>query len=147
MNFYQERLSPSWWMIAATALFVPASLIIFLPLSVWVGTATGLALWLGSWATLWLFSPVIRVDHDQVRAGRARIDLNWVESMEIFRLADATRERGVSLDARAWLVIRPWIDPVVKITISDPQDPTPYWLVSSKNPEALVALWEDGKTT
>jgi hypothetical protein len=147
MNFYQERLSPSWWMIAAIALFVPASLIIFLPLSVWVGTATGLALWLGSWATLWLFSPVIRVDHDQVRAGRARIDLNWVESMEIFRLADATRERGVGLDARAWLVIRPWIDPVVKITISDPQDPTPYWLVSSKNPEALVALWQDSKTT
>jgi hypothetical protein len=67
--------------------------------------------------------------------------------MEIFRLAEATRERGVSLDARAWLVIRPWIDPVVKITISDPQDPTPYWLVSSKNPEALVARWHDSKTT
>jgi hypothetical protein len=147
MDSYQEKLSPSWWMIAATALFVPASLVIFLPLSVWVGALTGLALWLGSWGILWFFSPVIRVDSTLIRAGRATMDIRWVESMEIFRLTDATRERGVGLDARAWLVLRPWIDPVVKISVSDPDDPTPYWLLSSKKPEALVAAWRENQAT
>jgi len=53
---------------------------------------------------------------------------------------DAAREqRGVSLDARAWLVIRGWIDPVVKIELGDPDDPVPYWLVSSRKPQELVA--------
>lgn len=133
-------------MVAATALFVPASLVIFLPLSIWVGILTGFGLWLGSWGVLWFFAPVVRVDSTHIRAGRARMDIRWVHAMEVFRQTEATRERGVGLDARAWLVIRPWIDPVVKITISDPDDPTPYWLVSSQNPEALVAQWQSTKT-
>jgi hypothetical protein len=44
-------------------------------------------------------------------------------------------------------VIRPWVDAVVKVTISDPQDPTPYWIVSSRNPERFIAAWLAGETT
>lgn len=134
-------------MALATALFVPATLVIFLPLNIWVGVVTGCALWLGSWGALWLFSPTIRITSGEVQAGRGRIDLTLVESMEIFRGAPATEQRGVMLDARAWLVIRPWIDPVVKISLRDPRDPTPYWLVSSQKPEALVQAWKNAGTT
>lgn len=134
-------------MALATALFVPATLVIFLPLNIWVGVVTGCALWLGSWGVLWLFSPTIRITSGEVQAGRGRIDPTLVESMEIFRGDPATAQRGVMLDARAWLVIRPWIDPVVKITLRDPRDPTPYWLVSSQKPEALVQAWKNIGTT
>jgi hypothetical protein len=147
MNAYREKLSPSWWMVLATALFVPATLIIFLPLSVWVGLGVGSALWLGSWGILWFFSPTISVEDHHIGAGRARIEHTWVDSMEIFRTQEATEQRGTQLDARAWLVLRPWIDPVVKITLKDPNDPTPYWLISSKNPDAFVTAWQERQTT
>ena len=52
------------------------------------------------------------------------------------------RERGPSLDARAWLSIRGWVDPVVKVTLADEKDPTPYWLVSTRRPEDLKAARE-----
>jgi hypothetical protein len=51
--------------------------------------------------------------------------------------ADATAERGTRLDARAWLLIRGWVAPVVKIEVIDEQDPTPYWLVSARRPREL----------
>ena len=43
------------------------------------------------------------------------------------------------LDARAWLLVRGWIPGVARITLDDPTDPTPYWLVSTRDPEGLAA--------
>jgi hypothetical protein len=47
-------------------------------------------------------------------------------------------ERGQRLDARAWLLIRGWISPVVKIEVLDAADPAPYWLVSTRKPDAVI---------
>lgn len=142
MDEYSEKLSPAWWMVAAVGLFVPATTLIFLPLNIWLGLGVGMALWLGSAGVLWLFAPSISIDGHYVRAGRAAIEHTFVEKMEIFRGVEATEQRGTKLDARAWLVIRGWVDPVIKITISDEADPTPYWLVSAKNPDAFVDAWK-----
>ncbi len=43
------------------------------------------------------------------------------------------------LDARAWLLLRGWIPGVVRVRLDDPDDPTPYWLVSSRHPRRLAA--------
>jgi hypothetical protein len=53
---------------------------------------------------------------------------------------DAARAaRGTELDARAWTVLRGWVDGVVRVPLLDPADPAPYWVVSSRHPEELVA--------
>jgi hypothetical protein len=142
MTGYREKLSPAWWLILAMGLLAPASLLIFFPLSIPVGIAVGLVLWLGSVAVLWVFAPTISIDARGVRAGRARIEHRHLGSVEVFRNDEARAQRGVSLDARAWLVITPWVDPVLKITLLDPSDPTPYWLLSCKRPERFVQAWE-----
>ena len=49
------------------------------------------------------------------------------------------RVHGVDADARAFLVTRPYISRAVKVTIEDPADPTPYWLISSRHPRQLTA--------
>lgn len=147
MNAYRERLHPSWWMVAATGLFLPATTLIFLPLSIPLGLAVGAALWGGSIGLLWVLSPTVSTNGHIIYAGRAHIDREFVTGLEAFHREEARQERGPRLDARAWLVIRPWIDPVVKVTISDPEDPTPYWIVSCRNPEAFIAAWHAGKTT
>ena len=46
---------------------------------------------------------------------------------------------GPRLDARAYLCLRGWIPTGVRIALADPQDPTPYWLLSTRRPEALAA--------
>ena len=137
MTEYSETLSPSWWLIAALGLLFPASVLIFLPLSLPVGIATGLALWWGAVGVLWLFAPRIRVDDHGLRAGRARIDHAWIGRVDVFSGDEARVQKGTGLDARAWLVIVPWVTRVVRVSITDQDDPAPYWLISSRRPEQL----------
>ena len=46
---------------------------------------------------------------------------------------------GPDADARAFLVIRPYLTRAVRVPVTDPADPTPYWLVGSRHPDALAA--------
>jgi hypothetical protein len=39
-------------------------------------------------------------------------------------------------------VLRPWVDGVVRVALTDPADPAPYWLVSTRRPEVLAAALE-----
>lgn len=141
MTTFHERLTPSWWLILALFLAVPTSLLIFLPLSVSLGLVVGAALWLGAVAILWVTAPVIELTGSELRAGPARIDRRYIASVEPIEAEDARAAKGVDLDARAFLVIRPWITPAIKVTLSDPNDPTPYWLISSRDPRGFAAAF------
>ena len=48
-------------------------------------------------------------------------------------------QRGQLLDARAYLLIRGWVDPVLRVEVVDSDDPTPYWLLSTRHPESIAA--------
>ncbi len=56
------------------------------------------------------------------------------------------RLAGVDADARAYLLLRPYLKRGVRIDITDPADPAPYWLVSCRRPEALVTAVGVGRT-
>ena len=45
---------------------------------------------------------------------------------------------GVDADARAYLLLRPYLKRAVRVEITDPADPTPYWLVSTRHPDRLA---------
>lgn len=143
---YRERLSPSVWIYLSTALVIPASLLVFLPISPIAGAICAAVLYLGSIATLLITSPVITVDETGVTAGRAQLPIQFVGNVEVARGADATLQRGRELDARAWLVIRGWIDPVAKVAVRDPEDPAPYWLISSRRPESVSSAIAEAKS-
>lgn len=136
---YRERLWPAPWLYFATALVIPASLLVFLPIDLGVGIGVAVALYAGCVGLLLAASPTITVTAHELVAGRARIPLALVGPVTQFTGVEATAERGPRLDARAWLLIRGWVDPVVRIEISDPEDPTPYWLVSTRHPAELAA--------
>lgn len=42
-------------------------------------------------------------------------------------------------DARAFMLLRGYIRTAVRVEITDPQDPTPYAYLSTREPERLVA--------
>ena len=142
MSEYSERLSPAWWLILAVFLVVPTSVLIFLPLSLVVGVLTGVVLWVGMVGVLWWSSPTVSLSNSGFRAGRAWVEWEHVQDIVAVDAGSARVEKGVNLDARAWLVLRPWIAPAVKVIINDPADPTPYWLVSTRRPDEVVSTWK-----
>lgn len=134
---YRERLWPAWWVFLSTGLVIPAALMVFLPISPEAGVIAAIVLYAGVVVVLLATTATIEVDDRELRCGRARIPLEFVGDATAFRGDEAVAERGVRLDARAWLLLRGWIGPVIRIEITDPQDPTPYWIVSTRTPEAL----------
>ena len=136
---FRERLWPSAWAFIVSALVMPASLLVFLPISVPAGIVTAIGFYLAIVAGLVLTTPTIEVDDSRLRAGSAEIPRELIAEAHPHRDEEAGAERGPRLDARAWLLLRGWISPVVRIQLDDPSDPTPYWLVSSRRPEELAA--------
>ncbi len=146
MTIYRERLWAAVWTFVATALVIPATLLVFLPINLTAGAIIAVVLYAGCVALLIYGSPVITVTPDELVAGRARLPLRYVGEVTAFRAEDATVQRGRVLDARAWLLIRGWVSPVVRIEVADEGDPTPYWLVSSRHPEQLASAITEARS-
>jgi Protein of unknown function (DUF3093) len=139
MPEYREKLWPSLWVFLAVALVIPASILVFAPISMPAGVITGLVLFGGCVAILILASPVIRVSDRTLTAGPAQISADLLGEAVPHDAAEATYQRGPGLDARAWLLIRGWVKPVVRVPLEDPSDRAPYWLLSTRHPQELAA--------
>ena len=137
---FRERLSVPvlWWVLA-----VGFALSLLLAFGLYLGPAWGI----GAAAAcltiaVWLFvraAVLIRVEPEVLWIGRAQIDHRYIAGCRALD-AEATRLRGgVGADARAHLVLRPYVATAVEITLADPADPVPYWLVSSRRPDELAA--------
>src|SRR5690606_5470079 len=83
-------------------------------------------------------TPLVEVADRELRAGRARLSLSLVGEVVAAHGADAVRERGTDLHADAWLLIRGWLPDLVRVELTDPSDPTPYWLISSRRADDLA---------
>ncbi|MBU1249649.1 MAG: DUF3093 domain-containing protein [Actinobacteria bacterium] len=138
MPVFRERLHPSPWLHLVALLALPASMLVLAPVSLPAGVVTGVVLSGGLILLLWALAPVIEIAEGVLTAGRARISLRLLGSVEIARGEEARQARGPGLDARAWLLLRGDVDPVVRIEIADADDPTPYWLISSRRPDDLA---------
>lgn len=136
---YRERLWPAPWVFIATALVIPASLLVFLPISTTAGIVCAIVLYGAIVVTLLVTTPAVDVDDALFTAGRAHLPLTAIASVSPFTGEEAVAQRGTQLDARAWLLLRGWIPGLVKVKLDDPSDPTPYWLVSTRHPRELAA--------
>lgn len=147
VTLYKEKLWPSPWLFISTALVIPASLLVFLPINELAGVIVAIVLYLGCVGLLLLGSPTVQVTETEFLAGRARLPIGIVGAVTASSGDDARQERGPRLDARAWLMIRGWIDPVVRVQVMDSNDPTPYWVVSTRHPQAVIDAVTAAKTT
>ena len=146
MPDYREKLWPTAWAFIVTALVIPASILVLVPISLLAGIVTAAVLYGGCVLLLVLASPVVRVQNGELIAGPATISTRLLGEATTFEKNEATQERGPRLDARAWLLIRGWIDPVVRVPIVDPTDPAPYWIISSRHPTELAAAINASRT-
>jgi hypothetical protein len=137
---YDERLHVPlrWW--ALLTMFLASVLLAFLVATpAWVafvvtGTLTALVV-----TVLVSYGAArISVDAGTFRAGRAHIAVAHVGDATPLDAGQTRRIAGMDADARAYLLLRPYLKRAVRVEITDPADPAPYWLVSTRRPEELA---------
>ena len=137
---YRERVLPSAGSWVAAPALAALSGLAAAPLGLGVVALVVLAV-VGLVAVVLLaWSPVVEVSGGELRAGRARIPLSELGAATGYDGEDARQQRGPALDARAHVLMRGWADGVVRVEVTDPEDPAPYWLVSTHRPRRLAAV-------
>ncbi|MBW5483362.1 DUF3093 domain-containing protein [Streptomyces bambusae] len=137
---HDERLTAprSWWVIAV--LVGISGALIMLPL----GTTALLAGLVGGTALAGLLvssygSARVRVVGGALAAGDARIPVAALGEPEVLDEQEARAWRTHRADPRAFMLMRSYVRTAVRVEVTDPEDPTPYVYVSTREPQALAA--------
>lgn len=85
-----------------------------------------------------------RSGETEVVAGAAHLPARFVGHIDVASGADKQRALGPELDPEAFVLHRPWIGPIVRLEVLDPDDPVPYWVVSTRHARRLIAAVRDG---
>lgn len=142
---YRERLWVPWWwwppglgLAGLIALEVnqgvPA-------IPVWVPYAVLLPV--AAFVLVWLSRTEVRVvggtGATELWVNAAHLPVDVVSrSAEVPRSAKSAA-LGRQLDPAAYVVHRAWVGPMILLVLDDPDDPTPYWLVSCRHPDKVLA--------
>ena len=137
---YDERLSvPLRWWVQGTMLVVSLwlAMIVALPTpAAWTIAAIAMV---GLSVGLLAFGAArVTVDGGFLRAGRARIAGLHLGTSSALDPEATRRIAGAEADARAYLLLRPYLKRAVQVEITDPADPAPYWLISTRHPDELA---------
>lgn len=106
---------------------------------------------LTAWFLVWLSRTVVRVELDPdgtrwLSVEGANLPSSVVSRSMVVPASARQNALGRQLDPAAYLVSHPWVQEHVLLVLDDPQDPTPYWMVSSRDPEALLEAFVPGQT-
>jgi len=141
MESYRERLTAplSWWVAALVFGGICGWIMVVAANPTW-GFVTSVAATAAVGGLVWAYGAVtIRAGSDGLHVGGAFLPTSAVGSVVALDRVAFRANLGPESDARAWLRTRPYVDTGVRVTVDDPDDPTPYWLVSARHPEKVVA--------
>jgi hypothetical protein len=138
---YHERLSVAWWLWPAAlagSAFVATELAIGAfalrnPITYAAAALLALA------GVLALNRIRIAVDQRELAVDDARLPLSAIGEVTVIDVEARRDLLGQDADPLAFVIQRPWIRGGVRIDLDDPDDPTPYWYVSSRRPAELAA--------
>ena len=137
---FREVIRPPLWVLAFIY-FMFLSLVI----AIWASLDNRSALisWIA--ATLGIIAIAIRwrtqitVDENELRVGRAHIELKYLKEASALSSEEMRRTRTRDADPAAFLALAFWIPTGVKILINDDRDSVPYWLISVRKSEELTS--------
>jgi hypothetical protein len=107
----------------------------WLPYTVLAAVAVGVLLWLSRTEV-----QVIDTGTDAVLwAGSAHLPVSVVQRSAAIPRTAKSAALGRQLDPAAYVLHRTWVGPLALVVLDDADDPTPYWLVSCRHPDRLLA--------
>jgi hypothetical protein len=145
---YRERLTVPWWswpLAAAAGAVAGAELSLGAPDLRLPAITVGVVLATVGLARLGRIR--IEVDADELRVDDARLPLRFVADAHVVEPEERRELLGPGSHPLAFVILRPWVRRAVRIDLDDPADPTPYWLISSRRPAALVDNLSRGRAT
>jgi hypothetical protein len=143
---FQERLWPSvgQWVFAfimTSSLGIAYGRAYGADLGIVVGIAATIVVIIG----LVVNTPLIQIDELNFRVGRARLPLQYVGKIQKLDADQSRRARSTDANSNAHFQLRGGIKNTVIVEVTDPQDPHPYWQVSTRNPDELIAALNAAK--
>jgi hypothetical protein len=137
---YREVIRTPLWLLAIIYFFF-----LSLVISVWAAlgnnsaivslvvlTLTLIAIYLKSGLT-------IEVDENELRVGRAHLPREYFGNIVALDNQQVRMVRTRDADPAAFLAIRFWSPKAVQVFVNDARDQTPYWLISTSQPEKLLS--------
>ncbi|GAA2049877.1 DUF3093 domain-containing protein [Williamsia deligens] len=140
---FSERLTvPLWWWGAG--LVVTGVLGYEIQLAARHATVSFIAYPLVAALAAWLIWSMgrvqVRVAADgELWANKAHLPASVIARTASIPETAKSAALGRQLDPAAYLMHRAWVKTMVLIVLDDPDDPTPYWLVSTRRPGELIA--------
>jgi hypothetical protein len=138
-TLFTERLWPSIAVWCGVVVMAGMFTVTFAPIRLPLALGAGAAVLVTGVVVAIRTSPRVEVAHGELRAGGAHIPVGVLGAARSLDRAQMRVELGPALDARAYVCLRAWIGTGVRVEVLDPQDPTPYWLVSTRHPLELLA--------
>lgn len=142
---YRERqwVPIYWWFLAAIVVVITTSQFALNRNIWWLIVPAILLTAIAVWILIRWSSTVIRVELDAdgsrwLVARDATLPADVVARSLAVPASAKRNAMGRQLDPAAFVVARGWVPEMVMLVLDDPEDPTPYWLLSSRDPEGLL---------
>jgi hypothetical protein len=87
----------------------------------------------------WLGRIRVAVTDDELIVDDAVLPLRFIAEAVPLDASGRRELLGPSADPLAFVIVRPWVSGAVQVLLNDPDDSTPYWVISSRRPEELAA--------
>lgn len=140
---FSERLRVPWWWWLAGAVVVAVfgyELQLSLHKASWSPVVYVILALLGAWMLWSMGRAQIRVSPDgELFAHKARLPATVITRAATIPATAKSSALGRQLDPAAFMMHRAWVKTMVLLVLDDPDDPTPYWLVSTRRPGELIA--------
>jgi len=138
---YRERLRTPWWwyplalgvavILAAEFHVADLALTDWIPYGVLVPAAVLIVWWLGHGD--------LRIDAEELHVRGAHVPRRYISGAVALDARTLRRLIGREGDPLSFVSIRPWIGPGVQLQLDDRDDPTPYWVLSTRHPDRVIA--------
>lgn len=136
---------PLWWYLPAIGIGVLLGAEVHMGypgIRAWIGYVVLIPLCVGGlW---WLGRTRVRVRDGALSAGDRTLALRDVGRTDTVDRKDKQQALGPQLDPAARLLHRAWIGPIVRVEVTG-DGPEPYWVLSTRRPEALMAALDEGR--
>ena len=138
MKIYRERVLPSIGNLTLPLLLFLSVFVVMLPLNIDLALPLAIVFALSLACLMFFSSPIVVVTETELIVKGARIDRKFLGDVSVIPKEQLFEALGKDLNANAWLSIQASVKGLVKIEITDPEDSSPYWMVSTRQPEVLA---------